>query len=38
VSGATITRAFGINPGGDVVGAYVAGGITHGYIAHRSDD
>ena len=38
VAGATITRAFGINSGGDVVGAYVTGGITHGYVAHRSDD
>jgi hypothetical protein len=38
VSGATITRAFGINSGGDVVGAYVTGGITHGYVAHRSGD
>jgi hypothetical protein len=38
VAGATITRAFGINSGGDVVGAYVSGGVTHGYVAHRSED
>ena len=38
VPGAAITRTLGINSGGDVVGAYVAGGITHGYIAHRLED
>lgn len=33
VTGVTATRAFGINARGDVVGAYVAGGRTHAYLA-----
>jgi hypothetical protein len=33
---ATTTRAFGINAGGDVVGNYVMGGVTHGYLARRT--
>lgn len=33
VDGVTATRAFGINASGDVVGAYVAGGKTHAYLA-----
>ena len=33
--GATATRAFGINARGDVVGTYVAGGVTHGFRAVR---
>lgn len=34
--GATVTRAFGINGNGDVVGAYVAGGVTRGFLARRT--
>ena len=30
--GAAGTSATGINPRGDIVGSYVAGGVTHGYI------
>ena len=33
VPGASATRAFGINAGGDVVGSYVASGKTYGFIA-----
>jgi hypothetical protein len=33
---ATLTRAFGINAGGDIVGAYVKDGVTRGYLATRS--
>jgi probable HAF family extracellular repeat protein len=36
--GATVTRTLGINSRGDVVGAYVSGGITHGYIGRRTDE
>jgi hypothetical protein len=37
VPGATTTRAFGINAGGDVVGAFVdATGRTRAYIASRT--
>jgi len=32
VPGATATRAFGINPQGDIVGSYTAGGMTHGFL------
>jgi uncharacterized membrane protein len=32
VAGATGTRAFGINPQGDIVGSYTAGGVTHGFV------
>lgn len=38
VPNASITRAFGINSRGDVVGAFVSGGVTHGYRARRLDD
>jgi len=31
----TLTRALGINARGDVVGNYVAGGKTYGYLARR---
>ncbi len=30
--GASLTQAWGINPQGDIVGQYVAGGITHGFL------
>src|SRR5262249_58563879 len=30
--GATITRPFGINPRGDIVGLYVSAGVTHGFL------
>src|SRR5437773_3347886 len=33
--GATATRVFGINARGDVVGAYVLGGQTNGFLARR---
>ena len=32
VSGATGTRAFGINPQGDIVGSYTQAGMTHGFL------
>jgi uncharacterized membrane protein len=32
VPGATATRAFGINPQGDIVGSYTEAGVTHGYL------
>jgi probable HAF family extracellular repeat protein len=32
VSGATGTRAFGINPQGDIVGSYTQAGMTHGFV------
>jgi uncharacterized membrane protein len=32
VPNATATRAFGINPQGDIVGSYTAGGVTHGFL------
>jgi hypothetical protein len=34
----TATRAFGFNSSGDVVGSYVVGGVTHGFIGRRSGD
>jgi hypothetical protein len=30
--GATLTRAFGINTNGDIVGTYVAGGVQHAFV------
>jgi hypothetical protein len=36
VSGAAATRAFGMNALGDVVGTYVVGGVTHGFLATRT--
>jgi hypothetical protein len=36
VPGATHTRAFGINPAGDIVGHYISGGVTRGYVASRT--
>jgi hypothetical protein len=36
--GAITTRAFGINPGGDVVGAYVdSSGYTHAFLRKVTD-
>lgn len=32
VPGATLTNAQGINPRGDIVGFYVASGVTHGFL------
>ena len=32
VPNAVATRAFGINPQGDIVGSYTAGGMTHGFL------
>jgi len=34
---ATTTRAFGINSAGDVVGNYVSGGVTRGFLARRTN-
>ncbi len=34
--GAISTLERGINAGGDLVGNYVAGGITHGFLASRT--
>jgi hypothetical protein len=31
--GSTATNVTGINARGDIVGNYVAGGVTHGFIA-----
>lgn len=33
--GASATRAFGINPQGDIVGSYTAGGRTRGFVLHN---
>ena len=30
--GAVATRAFGINPQGDIVGSYTTAGVTHGFL------
>jgi hypothetical protein len=35
VPGATFTQAMGIGPGGDVVGAYVSGGVVRGFLLSR---
>jgi hypothetical protein len=35
-AGVTDTRAFGINPAGDVVGHYIVGGVVRGFVASRS--
>jgi len=32
VPGATSTTAWGINPRGDIVGSYVLGGVSHGFL------
>src|SRR5215831_16166775 len=32
--GSTFTFPFGINPEGDIVGNYVAGGHNHGFLLH----
>jgi hypothetical protein len=32
----TDTRVFGINPGGDVVGHYIIGGVIRGFVARRT--
>ena len=31
--GATFTEAIGINPRGQIVGNYIASGVTHGFVA-----
>ena len=31
------TLAFGINPRGDIVGRYVAGGKNHGFLLHKGN-
>ena len=33
--GSTAATATGINPEGDIVGFYVASGVTHGFLALR---
>jgi hypothetical protein len=33
--GAAATRVFGINPRGDIVGTYIAGNRTFGFVATR---
>ena len=35
VTGATVTRTFGVNARGDIVGSYSLGGRTRGYMARR---
>ena len=35
VPGASLTQAFGINPRGDIVGSYAAGGATHGFLLDK---
>ena len=35
--GGTESRAYGLNSNGDVVGSYVAGGVTHAFVWHDSD-
>jgi hypothetical protein len=35
VNGAASTGAFGINPQGDMVGQYAAGGTTHGFLLDK---
>jgi len=37
VPNATATRAFGINPQGDIVGSYTAAGRTHGYLLRAGE-
>jgi hypothetical protein len=37
VTGALATRAFGINPQGDIVGSYTDGTGTHGYVLSNGD-
>jgi probable HAF family extracellular repeat protein len=36
--GSTVTRAFGINPRGDIVGNYVLGGVTYAFLAREVED
>lgn len=33
-----VTRAFGINAGGDIVGNYVLGGVTYAFLAREVED
>ena len=33
--GSTLTRAFSVNLQGDIVGFYIAGGVTHGFLLHQ---
>ena len=35
VPGAASTNALGINESGDIVGAYIAGGVTRGFLRCR---
>jgi hypothetical protein len=35
VPGATYTDVQGINPRGDMVGEYIAGGVTHGFLLRQ---
>src|SRR5262245_34782901 len=35
VPGATLTEAAAVNDAGEVVGRYVAGGVTHGFLLSR---
>jgi hypothetical protein len=37
VPGATATTAWGIGPGGDIVGSYVSGGVVRGFLLRRGD-
>ncbi len=36
--GSTVTRAFGINPKGDIVGNYVLGGVTYAFLVREVED
>ena len=36
--GSTVTRAFVINPRGDIVGNYVQGGVTRAFLAREVED
>ena len=36
--GSAVTRAFGINAGGDIVGHYVLGGVTRAFLAREIED
>ena len=35
--GSTITRAFGINARGDIVGNYVLDGVTYAFVAREAE-
>ena len=36
--GSTVTRAFGINPRGDIVGNYILGGVTYAFVVREVED